>query len=85
MQAARPELLELPVLRLLLADYLGKVAAAVVQVMQALAVLAVLEVAALVVVAVAQHAVHTLLAPVVSAVMAGHWYWSSDDGQIRYC
>ena len=45
-QAARPALRVLRALPLLLVDYLGKVAAAVVHVMQALAVLAVLEVAA---------------------------------------
>ena len=58
-QAARPELLELPVLRLLLADYSVRVEAAAAVVLLARAVRAVLEVAALVVVAVAQHAVHT--------------------------
>ena len=64
-QAVCPVLLELPVPHPLPVGCLGKVAVAVVQVMQALAVLAVLVVAALVVAAVVQHAVHTLLAPVV--------------------
>ena len=64
-QAVRPALLALLVPHPLPVGCLGKVAVAVVQVMQALAVLAVLVVAALVVAAVVQHAVHTLLAPVV--------------------
>ena len=64
-QAARPALRVLLALPLLLEVCSGKVVVAVVQVMQALAVLAVLVVAALVVAAVVQHAVHTLLAPVV--------------------
>ena len=58
-QAVCPVLLELPVLHLLRAGCLGKVAAAVAAELGALAVPVVLEVAALVVVAVAQHAVHT--------------------------
>ena len=64
-QAVRPALLALLVPHPLPVGCLGKVAVAVVQVMQALAVLAVLVDAALEVAAVVQHAVHTLLAPVV--------------------
>ena len=64
-QAVRPALLALLVLHLLLVDYLGKVAAAVVQVMQALVVQVVLEAVAQAAVVVAQHAVHTPLALVV--------------------
>ena len=61
-QAARPALLALRALHLLLVDYSVKAAAAAAVVLLALAVLAVLEVAALVVAAVVQHAVHTPLA-----------------------
>ena len=61
-QAARPALRALLVLRLLLGACLDKVEAAVAVVMLALAVLAVLEVVALVAVAAVQHAVHTPLA-----------------------
>lgn len=64
-QAARPALRALLVLRLLLGACLDKVEAAVAVAMLALAVLAVLAVAALAAVAVAQHAVHTPLALVV--------------------
>ena len=60
--AACPALRELPVLRLLLVDYLGKVAAAAAVVLLARAVRAVLEVAALVVEAVELVALHTPLA-----------------------
>ena len=68
-----------------LEDCSGRVEAAAVAVLLARAVRAVLEVAALVVAAVAQHAVHTPLALVVSAVMAGHWWWSSDYGSLCRC
>ena len=61
-QAACQVLLALLALRLLLVDYLGKVAAAAAVVLLARAVRAVLEVAALVAVAVVQHAVHMPLA-----------------------
>ena len=70
---------------LLLAGCLGKVVVAVVVVVLALEVLAVLEVAALAVVEVVLHAVHTPLALVVWAVMAGHWYWSIDNAAICRC
>ena len=62
MQAARPALLALRALRLLLVDYSVKVEAAAVVVPLALAVQAELEVEALVAAAVVQHAVHTPLA-----------------------
>ena len=71
-QAARPELRVLRALRLLLEICSGKVVVAVVQVMQAQAAQAAQAVVVLVEAAVAQHAVHTPLALVVSAVMAGH-------------
>ena len=71
-QAARPALRVLRALPLLLVDYLGKVAAAVVHVMQALAVLAAQEAVARVVEAVELVALHTQPALAVSAVMAGH-------------
>ena len=83
-QAMCPALRALLVLHLLLVDYLGKVAAVVVVQVERV-VLVVRAVAAQAVVAVAQHAVHMPQALAVSAVMAGHWYWSSDDGQIRCC
>ena len=83
--AACPALLELPVPHLLLAGCLGKAAVVAAVALLARAVLAVLEVAALAVVAVAQHAVHTRPAPVVSAAMAGHWYWSFDHAAICRC
>ena len=50
----------------------------VVQTQVALAVLVVLAVVALAVVEVVQHAVHMLLALVVSVALAGHWYWNSN-------
>ena len=84
-QAACPELRVLQALRLLLAGCLGKAAAVVVQTQVARAVLAVLAVVALAAVAVAQHAVHTPLALVVLAAMAGHWYWSFDYAAICRC
>ena len=84
-QAVRPALLALLVPHPLPVGCLGKVAVAVVQVMQALAVLAVLVVAALVVAAVVQHAVHMPQALAVSAVMAGHWWWSIDNAAICRC
>ena len=71
-QAARPALLVLRALRLLLADCSGKAVVAAAVVLLAQAVRAVLEVAALVVAAVVQHAVHMPQALAVSAVMAGH-------------
>ena len=84
-QAARPALLALRALRLLLGACLDKVGAAVAVVMLALAVQAVLAVVALAVVAAAQHAVHTPLALVVWVVLAGHWYWSIDNAAICRC
>ena len=84
-QAVCPVLLELPVLHLLRAGCLGKVAAAVAAELGALAVPVVLAVVALVVEAVELVALHTLLAPVVSAVMAGHWWWSIDNAAICRC
>lgn len=51
----------------------------------ALAVREVLEAVALAAVAVVQHAVHTPLALVVLAAMAGHWYWSFDYGSLCRC
>lgn len=74
-----------PVLHLLLAGCLGKVVVVVVVVVLALEVQAVLEAVALVAAVVAQHAVHTPLVLVVSAVMAGHWYWSIDHAAICRC
>ena len=64
---------------------LGKVAVAVVHIMQAQAPQAVLAVVALVVAAVVQHAVHMPQALAVSAVMAGHWWWSIDNAAICRC
>ena len=61
-QAARPALLALRALHLLLVDYSVKVEAAAVVVPLALAVRAALEAVALVAAAVVQHAVHTPLA-----------------------
>ena len=84
-QAVRPALRALQALRLLLAGCLDKVAVVAVVVTLALAVQAVLAVAALVEAAVVQHAVHTPLALVVSAVMAGHWWWSIDNAAICRC
>ena len=83
--AARPALLELRALPLLRVGCLGKAAAVAAVVLLALAVRAVLAVAALAAVAAVQHAVHTPLALVVSVVMAGHWYWSSDYGSLCRC
>lgn len=83
--AGRPALLALLVLHLLRAGCLDKVAAAVAVVVLAQEVLAVQAVAALAAAAVAQHAVHTPPARVVSAVMAGHWWWSSDYGSLCRC
>ena len=83
--AARPALLALQALHLLLAGCLGKAAVVAVVVLLALAVQAVLEVAALVAVAVAQHAARMLLALVVWAVLAGHWFWSIDHAAICRC
>ena len=71
-QAARPALLVLRALRLLLADCSAKVVVVAAVVMQAQAAQAAQAVVVLVEAAVVQHAVHTLLALVVSAVMAGH-------------
>ena len=62
-QAVCPVLLELPVLHLLRAGCLGKVAAAVAAELGALAVPVVLEVAAVAAVVAVQHAVHMPLAP----------------------
>ena len=84
-QAACQALLELQELRLLPEGCLGKAAVVAALVLPALAVLVVLEVAALVAAAVAQHAVHTPLALVVLAAMAGHWYWSIDYAAICRC
>lgn len=84
-QAAHPALLALRALPLLLAGCLGKAVVVAGLAMAALAVQAVLVVVALAVVGVAQHAVHTPLAPVVSAAMAGHWYWSIDYAAICRC
>ena len=90
---ARPlELLEVPPVLLaqrvphpLPAGCLGKVAAAVAAELGARAVLAVLEVVALVAAVAVLHAVRTLLALVVSVVLAGHWYWSFDYAAICRC
>ena len=84
-QAAHPALLALRALPPLLAGCLGKAVVVAGLAMAALAVQAVLVVVALAVVGVAQHAVHTPLAPVVSAAMAGHWYWSIDYAAICRC
>jgi len=54
-------------------------------VLLARAVQAVLEAVALVVAAVVQHAVHMPQALAVSAVMAGHWWWSIDNAAICRC
>ena len=70
--AVRPGQPEPLVLHLLPVGCLGKAAAVAAVAMLALGVQAVLEVAALVVAVVELVALHTLLAPVVSAVMAGH-------------
>jgi len=72
-------------LRLLLVDYSVRVEAVAVAEQAALAVQAVLEVAALVAAVVAQHAVHTPLALVVLAALAGHWWWSIDNAAICRC
>lgn len=72
-------------LLLLLADCSAKAAEAVAvglpemaaQAVQAVVVLA--EVAAALAVALTQQVLVAL------AAMVGHWYWSSDDGQIRCC
>ena len=71
-QAVRPALRALLALRLLLEICSGKVVAVAVVVLLARAVQAVLEAVALVAAVAVLRAVHTLLAPVVSAVMAGH-------------
>ena len=84
-QAACPALLELQALRLLRVGCLGKAAVVAAVVLLARAVLAVLAVVALAAVAVVLHAVHTPLALVVSAVLAGHWYWSIDYAAICRC
>ena len=84
-QAVCPVLLELPVLHLLPVGCLGKVAAAVAVVLLALGVQVVRAVVALVVAAVVQHAVHMPQALAVSAVMAGHWWWSIDNAAICRC
>ena len=81
----RPALRALLVLHLLLADCLGKAA-----VVEAVALLAQVEQAALAdaaqaAVVVVQHAVHMPLAPVVSAVMDGYWWWSIVNAAIRCC
>ena len=78
----QPEPLVLPPL---LAVFLAKVAGQAVAEVLALGVLAVLEVAAPVVEAVELVALHTLLAPVVSVVLAGHWFWSFDYAAICRC
>lgn len=84
-QAVFPALLELQALRLLPVGYSVKAVVVAVVVLLALAVRAVLEAVDLVVVAVVLHAVRTLLALVVSVVLAGHWFWSFDYAAICRC
>lgn len=63
----------------------AKVAAVVAVGLPEMAVQAVLAVVALGAAVAEVVAAHTLQALVGLAVMVGHWYWSSDDGQIRCC
>ena len=84
--AARPALRVLRVLRLLPVGCLDKVEAAVaVAVLLARAVQAVPEAVVLVAAEAVLRALHTLLAPVVSVVQAGHWFWSFDHAAICRC
>jgi len=83
--AARPALQALQVLHLLLAGYSVKVAAVAVAVLLSLAVQAALAVVALAAAVAVLRAVHTQQALVVSVVLAGHWYWSSDYGSLCRC
>lgn len=76
---------EPPVLLLLLADCSVKAAGAVVEARVGLVVQAVQAVVAQVVVVAEVAAARMLRVPEVLAAMVGHWYWSSDDGQIRCC
>ena len=84
-QAVCQVLLVLPVLHLLRAGCLGKAAAVAAVVLLARAVLAAQEAVARVVEAVELVALHTQPALAVSAVMAGHWWWSIDNAAICRC
>jgi len=84
-QAARPALLALRALPLLLVDCSGKAVEVVVVVTLALEVLEVPEAVVLAAGVAVLAVAHTPLALVVLAAMAGHWYWSFDYAAICRC
>ena len=75
---------ELLVLLRLLADCSDRAAAVVVEVLLVLAVQAAQEVVALAAAVARVAAAHTQQVPVVWVVLAGHWFWSFDHGQVCF-
>jgi len=76
---------EPPVLLLLRVVCSDRAAAVVAEAKSGLVVLEAQEVEDLAAAVAVLAAAHTQQVLAGLAAMAGHWYWSSDDGQIRYC